>query len=111
MLVVSNVAWRAAPSTDRVASCPAKAVNNGDGALGPRRLTADCLPPGPSAPHRTTAEEPPDVVDRHRRTFAVPDPLVVDGSVLLRQGSANPALTIAANPARAAGRFRYLGGG
>lgn len=42
------------------------------------------------------------VVDANCRSFAVPNLLVTDGSVLPTQGSANPALTIMAVAARAA---------
>jgi choline dehydrogenase-like flavoprotein len=42
------------------------------------------------------------VVDSAGRTFAVPNLLITDGSVLPTQGSANPALTIMAIAARAA---------
>ena len=45
------------------------------------------------------------VVDRDCRTFAVPNLLITDGSVLPTQGSANPALTIMAIAARAADRL------
>jgi choline dehydrogenase-like flavoprotein len=42
------------------------------------------------------------VVDASCRSFAVPNLLITDGSVLPTQGSANPALTIMALAARAA---------
>jgi choline dehydrogenase-like flavoprotein len=42
------------------------------------------------------------VVDANLRTFAVPNLLITDGSVLPTQGSANPALTIMAVVDRAA---------
>jgi choline dehydrogenase-like flavoprotein len=45
------------------------------------------------------------VVDGDCRTFAVPNLLVTDGSVLPTQGAANPALTIMAVAARAADRL------
>ncbi|MHA7959261.1 GMC family oxidoreductase [Streptomyces sp. L500] len=45
------------------------------------------------------------VVDADLRTFAVPNLLLTDGSVLPTQGSANPALTIMALVDRAAGRL------
>lgn len=45
------------------------------------------------------------VVDADCRSFAVPNLLVADGSVLPTQGSANPALTIMAIAARAADRL------
>ena len=45
------------------------------------------------------------VVDESRRSFAVPNRYVTDGSVLPTQGSANPALTILAVAARAADRL------
>ncbi|MFF7726731.1 GMC family oxidoreductase [Streptomyces sp. NPDC008001] len=45
------------------------------------------------------------VVDADLRTFAVPNLLITDGSVLPTQGSANPALTIMALVDRAAGRL------
>lgn len=51
---------------------------------------------------RMAADERSGVVDRDCRTFAVPNLYVTDGSVLPTQGSANPALTIMANAARAA---------
>lgn len=54
---------------------------------------------------RMAADENEGVVDADCRTFAVPNLLVVDGSVLPTQGSANPALTIMANAARAADRL------
>jgi len=45
------------------------------------------------------------VVDGDCRTFAVPNLLITDGSVLPTQGSANPALTIMSIAARAADRL------
>ncbi|WP_308493529.1 GMC family oxidoreductase [Microbacterium terrisoli] len=54
---------------------------------------------------RMAATEHDGVVDADCRSFAVPNLLIVDGSVLPTQGSANPALTIMANAARAAARF------
>ncbi len=45
------------------------------------------------------------VVDADLRSFAVPNLLITDGSVLPTQGSANPALTIMALVDRAAGRL------
>ncbi len=51
---------------------------------------------------RMAADERSGVVDREQRTFAVPNLLITDGSVLPTQGSANPALTIMALAARAA---------
>jgi choline dehydrogenase-like flavoprotein len=48
------------------------------------------------------ATEQEGVVDGGLRTFAVPNLLVTDGSVLPTQGSANPALTIMALAARTA---------
>jgi choline dehydrogenase-like flavoprotein len=45
------------------------------------------------------------VVDADCRSFAVPNLLITDGSVLPTQGSANPALTIMAVAARAADRL------
>ncbi|WP_345763164.1 GMC family oxidoreductase [Diaminobutyricibacter sp. McL0608] len=57
---------------------------------------------------RMAADETEGVVDADCRTFAVPNLLIVDGSVLPTQGSANPALTIMAIAARAADRLvRY----
>jgi choline dehydrogenase-like flavoprotein len=58
---------------------------------------------------RMAANEREGVVDANCRTFAVPNLLIVDGSVLPTQGSANPALTIMANAARAADRLLELG--
>ena len=52
---------------------------------------------------RMATGEQDGVVDRNLRSFAVPNLLVTDGSVLPTQGSANPALTIMALAARAAG--------
>lgn len=54
---------------------------------------------------RMAASENEGVVDANCRTFAVPNLLIVDGSVLPTQGSANPALTIMAVAARAADRL------
>lgn len=54
---------------------------------------------------RMAANEKEGVVDADCRSFAVPNLLIVDGSVLPTQGSANPALTIMANAARAADRL------
>ncbi|QAY59993.1 GMC family oxidoreductase [Microbacterium protaetiae] len=54
---------------------------------------------------RMAASEQEGVVDADCRSFAVPNLLIVDGSVLPTQGSANPALTIMAIAARAADRF------
>jgi choline dehydrogenase-like flavoprotein len=51
---------------------------------------------------RMAAGEREGVVDRDLRSFAVPNLLITDGSVLPTQGSANPALTIMALAARAA---------
>ncbi|MFF2347072.1 GMC family oxidoreductase [Pseudarthrobacter sp. NPDC058119] len=51
---------------------------------------------------RMAATEDAGVVDRNLRSYAVPNLLVTDGSVLPTQGSANPALTIMALAARAA---------
>jgi choline dehydrogenase-like flavoprotein len=51
---------------------------------------------------RMAAGEEHGVVDRHCRSFAVPNLYITDGSVLPTQGSANPALTIMAVAARAA---------
>jgi choline dehydrogenase-like flavoprotein len=54
---------------------------------------------------RMGATERDGVVDRDCRSFAVPNLLITDGSVLPTQGSANPALTIMAVAARAADRL------
>lgn len=54
---------------------------------------------------RMGANESAGVVDANLRSFAVPNLYVTDGSVLATQGSANPALTIMALAARAAGRL------
>ena len=51
---------------------------------------------------RMAVTEHAGVVDRNCRSFAVPNLLVTDGSVLPTQGSANPALTIMALAARTA---------
>jgi choline dehydrogenase-like flavoprotein len=51
------------------------------------------------------AAETEAVVDADLRSFAIPNLLIVDGSVLPTQGSANPALTIMALAARAAHRL------
>jgi choline dehydrogenase-like flavoprotein len=51
---------------------------------------------------RMAADERDGVVDRHGRSFAVPNLYITDGSVLPTQGSANPALTIMAVAARTA---------
>lgn len=51
---------------------------------------------------RMGASREEGVVDARCRSFAVPNLLVTDGSVLPTQGSANPALTIMAVAARAA---------
>ena len=50
-------------------------------------------------------DEQTGVVDRNCRSFAVPNLYITDGSVLPTQGSANPALTIMAVAARAAGHL------
>lgn len=55
---------------------------------------------------RMSADERSGVVDARCRSWAVPNLLVVDGSVLPTQGSANPALTIMANAARVADLLR-----
>jgi choline dehydrogenase-like flavoprotein len=52
---------------------------------------------------RMAADERSGVVDENLRSFAVPNLFITDGSVLPTQGSANPALTIMALAARAAG--------
>jgi len=54
---------------------------------------------------RMAADEHDGVVDADCRSFAVPNLVIVDGSVLPTQGSANPALTIMAIAARAADRL------
>jgi choline dehydrogenase-like flavoprotein len=54
---------------------------------------------------RMGATEREGVVDGDCRSFAVPNLLITDGSVLPTQGSANPALTIMAIAARAADRL------
>lgn len=54
---------------------------------------------------RMGATEQEGVVDADCRSFAVPNLLITDGSVLPTQGSANPALTIMAVAARAADRL------
>jgi choline dehydrogenase-like flavoprotein len=54
---------------------------------------------------RMAADERDGVVDADCRSFAVPNLLITDGSVLPTQGSANPALTIMAIAARAADRL------
>ncbi|WP_434318600.1 GMC family oxidoreductase [Leifsonia sp. P73] len=54
---------------------------------------------------RMGADETRGVVDADCRSFAVPNLLITDGSVLPTQGSANPALTIMAVAARAADRL------
>ncbi len=54
---------------------------------------------------RMASNEREGVVDSDCRSFAVPNLLIVDGSVLPTQGSANPALTIMALAARAADRL------
>ena len=51
---------------------------------------------------RMSADERSGVVDRWQRSWAIPNLLVTDGSVLPTQGSANPALTIMALAARVA---------
>jgi choline dehydrogenase-like flavoprotein len=55
---------------------------------------------------RMAADEGHGVVDGTCRSFAVPNLYITDGSVLPTQGSANPALTIMAVAARAAGLLR-----
>jgi choline dehydrogenase-like flavoprotein len=54
---------------------------------------------------RMAADERQGVVDAEQRSFAVPNLLICDGSVLPTQGSANPALTIMALAARVADRL------
>jgi choline dehydrogenase-like flavoprotein len=54
---------------------------------------------------RMAENERVGVVDRDCRSFAVPNLMITDGSVLPTQGSANPALTIMAIAARAADRL------
>jgi choline dehydrogenase-like flavoprotein len=54
---------------------------------------------------RMASTEREGVVDADCRTFAVPNLLITDGSVLPTQGSANPALTIMSVAARAAERL------
>jgi choline dehydrogenase-like flavoprotein len=54
---------------------------------------------------RMGTDERTGVVDRDCRSFAVPNLLITDGSVLPTQGAANPALTIMAVAARAADRL------
>ena len=54
---------------------------------------------------RMAADEQHGVVNADCRSFAVPNLYITDGSALPTQGSANPALTIMAVAARAAGRL------
>ena len=54
---------------------------------------------------RMAADEQHGVVNADCRSFAVPNLYIADGSTLPTQGSANPALTIMAVAARAAGRL------
>jgi choline dehydrogenase-like flavoprotein len=54
---------------------------------------------------RMGTDEHTGVVDRDCRSFAVPNLLITDGSVLPTQGAANPALTIMSVAARAADRL------
>jgi choline dehydrogenase-like flavoprotein len=54
---------------------------------------------------RMAADETAGVVDSDLRSFAVPNLLITDGSVLPTQGAANPALTIMAVAARCADRL------
>lgn len=54
---------------------------------------------------RMGRDETEGVVDGDCRSFAVPNLLITDGSVLPTQGSANPALTIMSVAARAADRL------
>ena len=54
---------------------------------------------------RMGVDETSGVVDGDCRSFAVPNVLITDGSVLPTQGAANPALTIMAVTARAADRL------
>jgi choline dehydrogenase-like flavoprotein len=56
---------------------------------------------------RMGATERDGVVDRDGRSFAVPNLLISDGSILPTQGSANPALTIMALAARQADRLLH----
>ena len=85
---------------------------DGHGAQG--SWSTSCTRPGPSRSSRSTAtptwwagpawapNERSGVVDSDCRSFAVPNLLITDGSVLPTQGAANPALTIMAVAARAA---------
>ena len=54
---------------------------------------------------RMARDEGSGVVDQFGRSFAVPNLYITDGSVLPTQGAANPALTIMAVAARAAGHL------
>jgi len=54
---------------------------------------------------RMATDQTQGVVDSDGVSFAVPNLLITDGSVLPTQGSANPALTIMAIAARAADRL------
>jgi choline dehydrogenase-like flavoprotein len=58
---------------------------------------------------RMAASQREGVVDSDCFTFAVPNLMITDGSVLPTQGSANPALTIMAVAARAADRLTRRG--
>ncbi|WP_346232559.1 GMC family oxidoreductase [Parafrigoribacterium mesophilum] len=58
---------------------------------------------------RMAADEEHGVVNADCRSFAVPNLLICDGSVLPTQGAANPALTIMALAARAADRLATAG--
>ncbi|MGO2542290.1 MAG: GMC family oxidoreductase [Specibacter sp.] len=60
---------------------------------------------------RMAATQDEGVVDADCRSFAVPNLLITDASVLPTQGSANPALTIMAVAARAADRLLSNGAG
>ena len=54
---------------------------------------------------RMARDQRSGVVDQFGRSFAVPNLYITDGSVLPTQGAANPALTIMAVAARAAGHL------
>jgi choline dehydrogenase-like flavoprotein len=54
---------------------------------------------------RMARDQHSGVVDQFCRSFAVPNLYITDGSVLPTQGAANPALTIMAVAARAAGQL------
>jgi hypothetical protein len=76
----------------------------------PSRAESAILDASPAAVIARSPDGHSGVVDQFCRSFAVPNLYITDGSVLPTQGAANPALTIMAVAARAAGHLTAQAG-